>query len=361
MASTLYDFAYFGLWKALYYLRMVAMVPRNDSACPVSKKPASNGYKIQLGFDVKALASFIMRGRIQAIIFTVVCAGLSLLLSPLNLLTGAGIALVTLRKGVHEGLLVTGGAAVVLAGLAVLATQNATLSMIFLVSLSISVLPVMLLAWVLRSTLSLGYTLSVAAMLGIFAVLLMYVVVGDPIMWWQETMIVALEPALEQAKLSLGPAEIDQMIASIAGWMTGIVAAALITGFLTSLFIGRTWQALLYNPDGFKQEYHSLSLGNKLGIFTLLVALIAMVTSGTLASMSGDILWVLWVVYLFVGLAIVHRVVEVKSWSIAILVALYVGLIIPQVAMLVSLLGWADTRLNFRSRLGVSGNTGDKS
>jgi len=307
---------------------------------------------------VRALASFIMRGRMQATVFTVFCAGLSLILSPLNILTGAAIALVTLRKGIQEGAVVTVAAAVVSGGLALIATQNATLSLIFLASLSISVLPVMLLAWVLRSTLSLGYTLSVAAVMGTVGVLAVYAIVGDPVAWWQETMAVAFEPALAQAQLSLGRAEIDQMIASIANWMTGIVAAALITGFLTSLFVGRVWQAMLYNPDGFKQEYHSLSIGNRLGIFALLVALIAMITTGTLAKISGDILWVLWVVYLFVGIAIFHKVVTVKGWSKAILVALYVGMIIPQIAMLVSLLGWADTRFDFRSRLGVSGNTG---
>ena len=62
---------------------------------------------------MKALASFVMKGWPQATGVAVLCALLSPVLAPLSLVSGAVVALVTLRNGLVAGLQVAGAAGLV--------------------------------------------------------------------------------------------------------------------------------------------------------------------------------------------------------------------------------------------------------
>ena len=64
---------------------------------------------------MRALASFIMHGRVQAIGTVVSLALLSLIVSPLAIFTTAGVALVTLVHGYREGLVNLIAATVIIA------------------------------------------------------------------------------------------------------------------------------------------------------------------------------------------------------------------------------------------------------
>ena len=55
---------------------------------------------------MQALASFTMRGRSQAVLVAAVCALLSLIVPLVGLISSAAVALVTLRQGAVEGLIV---------------------------------------------------------------------------------------------------------------------------------------------------------------------------------------------------------------------------------------------------------------
>ena len=62
---------------------------------------------------MKALASFILRGPSQAILVAVGTAVLAMMLPPLSVISGAVVALVTLRAGIPGGIVMLGSAAFV--------------------------------------------------------------------------------------------------------------------------------------------------------------------------------------------------------------------------------------------------------
>ena len=69
---------------------------------------------------MKSLASFVLRGSVQAILVTVVMGVLAIIVPPLSILSGAAVALTTLRLGNRSGavvLLGSIGIVVVLAGI----------------------------------------------------------------------------------------------------------------------------------------------------------------------------------------------------------------------------------------------------
>ncbi|MGB5198881.1 MAG: hypothetical protein WBR56_03150, partial [Sedimenticolaceae bacterium] len=64
---------------------------------------------------MKAFASWVMKGRMQAVIAASVLAILALLVTPLGLISAAVIALTVLRQGWREGALVLGTSLAVVA------------------------------------------------------------------------------------------------------------------------------------------------------------------------------------------------------------------------------------------------------
>jgi len=84
---------------------------------------------------VKTLASFILRGPGQAILVAVGTAVLAMMLPPLSIISGAVVALVTLRSGVRAGGLVMLGSALFVALLAYLSLGNLLVGLVFLIVL----------------------------------------------------------------------------------------------------------------------------------------------------------------------------------------------------------------------------------
>src|SRR3569832_556219 len=69
---------------------------------------------LSIGEIMRGFAQYIMRGRVQAMLVAVAMAILSLVLPPMNYLSSAVIALVTLRRGWQEGLIIIVGASAVM-------------------------------------------------------------------------------------------------------------------------------------------------------------------------------------------------------------------------------------------------------
>ena len=66
---------------------------------------------------MKAFATWIMKGRMQAVVAATVLAVLALLVTPLALLSAAVVILTVLRQGWREGAIVVGSALSLIAGL----------------------------------------------------------------------------------------------------------------------------------------------------------------------------------------------------------------------------------------------------
>ena len=295
---------------------------------------------------MKALATFIMQGFPQAALVAASTALLSLLLPPFGLLSGAAIALFTLRRGVREGALLGGLATLGVGLLGALALGSPWLA---LGTLLVLWLPVWGLAALLRLSRSLSLTTMAAGLLGAFIVLSVYALVEDPVAGWMGLMTPFREVLVRDGVVEAQAA--GALFDAMARWMTGVFAAALVLQWLLGLFLGRWWQALLYNPGGFGAEFRELHLHRVLGIAGLALLLAIGFARG--AGLIADLLIVLMPLYLLQGLAVIHQVHRARGLGAAWLLGLYVLLVLflPHAELLVASLGLIDIWLDLRVRL----------
>lgn len=293
------------------------------------------------------LASFVMRGRSQAALVAAVAAVLSLLLPPILIIGGAAVALVTLRRGGGEGLL-----AIVLAGLGtavlaypVFATLTPAVGILLLFWL-----PLWLLAVILRGTVSLARTLQLSAVLGGLIVMGFYVVLDDPGGWWLGVLNEVFRPVLEEANLAIDETALNELMTTVAPLMPGLMAANLLISMLFGLLLGRWWQALLYNPGGFRDEFHQLRLGRQTAAIALGITGLALITA---IPLFANLALVLGVIYALQGVSLVHGVIGKAGLAWGWLAGFYVLLIIalPQMIALLCLMGIADAWVDFRARI----------
>ena len=210
---------------------------------------------------MRGLASFVMRGRGQATLVAASTAVLSALLPPVSWLSSGTVALVTLRKGNREGLLVVVGALIGAGVLSLLALGSPLPALSFALVLW---LPIVAMAAVLRATVDFGAALAASGVVGLLAVGVIHLLLGDPGPWWSAMLQPLVEPALQglDAKQAVLVREVFE---AASGYMTGLMVSAGLINLLLGLMIGRLWQAGLYNPGGFRREFHALRLPRSAG------------------------------------------------------------------------------------------------
>jgi hypothetical protein len=295
---------------------------------------------------MRSLAGFAMRGRSQAALVAAVSAVLSLVLPLVAVISSAVVALVTLRQGAREGLLVAGIAGLGSGVLAWLALGTPWPGLGFLAVLWA---PLWALALVLRVTRNLALTAQGAALIGLLILLSLHLATEDPAAYW----VGILEPL--RASLVEGgviaEAASQALIEGLSRWMTGAFAASLYVQFLLALLLGRWWQAMLYNPGGFGAEFRGLRLSPVLGYAAL--ALVGLRRWQPEATWGYELLVLILPLLLLQGLAVVHGIRHSLGAGLGWLVALYVLLVVamPYAEVLVSGLGLADLWLDVRGRV----------
>lgn len=303
---------------------------------------------------MKALAAYIMRGRLHAMLITMATAVLAMPLPFFSHLSGGIVVLVTLRNGFKDGLLMVAGAGLILGLMGLISSLDFQIVQTFILVMAFAVwLPSLLCATVLKVTRNLGHTVTLMAAISATIIVLMYLVLGDVASWWSEILTSILAPALLGPNSGLLASDVEAMVESLAGIMTGLFAAAMVITTMINLSFGRWMQALLYNPGGFRDEFQQLRLPNRVAMVSVVIALIGFITSGVMADMLHDLFLVLITIYAIVGFAIVHRIATIKSAHKAWLIGLYVFMIfaMPQVLAVLSMLGFVDTWLDFRARI----------
>lgn len=299
---------------------------------------------------MRLLANYILRGPMQAMLVIAVFAILSMLQPPLSwffgYISGGAVALVTLHVGLYQGLIATFGAAVGSAVIAYFVMQAPTLALLFALMIW---LPVWILAAVLRYSRSLAMALQVAGLIGIAVVIIVFLAVPDPVVVWLEA-LQQVKPQLLKA-YGIPEPDLDHLLELASRIMTGSTAAFLVLGLISSLIIGRAWQALLFNPGGFKDEFCQMRFTRMVGLSTL--GLLAVSLSSN-QPVIMNIIVVLGLTYVVVGLAVAHGLVAKLGGNPVWLVAVYVMLVIlpAQVMVLLGLFGLTDIWVDFRARFG---------
>lgn len=302
---------------------------------------------------MRFLAAYVLKGRMPAVLVTAVMAILALLLPPFSYLSGASVALVTLRLGLQAGLQICLLSTLAVTALMLLLQLPLQLGVVFLLVLW---LPVWALALSLRRTAAPARSIVMAMLFGAMLLLGFYLVNDNPTQWWLAMLSQLLEPMLQQ----IPEAELPQVQANmleLAEQMSGVMAAGMMASLLGCLLLGRWWQALQYNPGGFGDEFRRLRLGKRLASAALLLAaaqLLWQLGQGSASGLLRDLLALGQVAFALQGVAVCHAVVRLsrshKGWLVAmyLLLLLFMG----QAVLLLAMVGVLDNWFDFRSKFG---------
>jgi len=291
------------------------------------------------------MASFIMAGRKQAAFFILLTALLSLIIPPVGLFSGAAIALITLRISWQQGLIYSLLGSAVLATVTYLLKQDASLG--FLAGL-IGWLPIVFFAAVLAQTRSWQSTLQAILVVSAIGVLLFHAYQVDTVLFWQ-TSLEPFKPALTEA-YQLESNQIDELIQSMSKWMTGVFAAAVAVSAALALLLARHWQAMLYNPGGFGEEFRQLRVGKVSAIAMIVCIVLAILSNNIIAT---ELLIIAVGIFMLQGIALAHSIVNQRGMKPFWLVALYVLLFIllAQMIVLLAAFGIIDNFVDFRRKI----------
>ena len=249
-----------------------------------------------------SLARFILRGYSQAALIAASLAMLGLLMPPLAWLSGAAVALVTLVNGHRSGLLVTAIAGI---GTALLAALILSLPEVAAYYVLLVWLPVVLVALVLRQTVSLVMCLQVIAGISLLGIVILYALFPDFGEIWRPSLNKMAEELIAQSDGSLDIQQMQQVIDQIVHLLPGFFASSFMIGILISLYLGRWWQAVIYNPGGFGKEFRAINMGKAAALIALVIAVAASLSS---AAVFNAMLLVVFALYLNQGVAVLHAV-----------------------------------------------------
>ena len=278
---------------------------------------------------MRALAEFIMRGRMQATLVVVGSAALPLLFW----LSAAAGSLVLLRRGMNDAFGILIWALLPAVTWWVLGDPSILLIMV----------GTLLLAQVLRASGSWMRTLLASVVLGVVFALVLGATSGELIEALADAVRTALPQFIEQAKV---PAEqLAGLQDSLIPTLTGLLASSLQAACVLSLVLARYWQAALYNPGGFGREFRSVRLHPAVAL-ALLFGVLVTPTLGTQAAVLAPICTV---PLFFAGLALGHGLIEMKRLSSFWLIGLYIAVLL--LGNLICLLAVVDGLFDFRGRL----------
>jgi len=287
---------------------------------------------------MRALGQYIMRGPFQAATAIGALGIVSWFLVPLSyLLGGAPLGLVTLRRGEVIGLQVIAISFVFTAAIGIAAGFGPALPAGFALGVW---LPVWLCAAVLRRSESQALLVMAAGGIGMGLVAAMRLSVPDLDQWWHRWLVSWLDASVPADTAAQYRDFVDQ----VAPLFNGAMGAGLAMSLIIALLAARWWQSLLFNPGGFRDEFRRMALPRSLGLLLGAGVLLLFVTQGEGRLWLRDLLMVALFMYLFQGIAAVHRTVAIRGLSAAWLAAMY-GLLlaVPQMILFVACLGLADS------------------
>ncbi len=276
-----------------------------------------------------------MRGRAHA-------CGVALAGYFLPFLSPSTIGLVTLKKGLLEGCVVALWALLpILLGWFVSDLEAYRANRLLTLVASFSLLIAVLVAQILRITMSWQWSLIAVVVSSVVATLSLNYITPEGIEQLTPMVISLLSGGLN-AEIANDMIEQKLFVLSLLAW--GLVLTAVV-----SLVVSRWWQGLVFNPGGFVKEFHSLRLDARVGLATILVAIF-----GFFFYREHTLWFQLATVPLLVaGIALAHHIASALNLSATFLFFMYIGLLLfsPAFALILVCLGFIDSQWNLRTKL----------
>ena len=280
---------------------------------------------------MKGLAELVMRGRLQALLVVVAGSG-SLLFCWIS---AAALALVTLRKGAGAGVWLYMWALLPIGTLLYFVRDSGPLMLLS---------GTMVLALVLRTTVSLPLAVLAAVGVGVVTGLTMLLVFGaylEEVVVYFGEFLTSLEQQLSQG------GQVVELARPDAIQIAGMFGAGFATLSTLCLLLARYWQAALYNPGGFGTEFKALHY--PVGVTAALV--IAALLLGWLGMQYGAWAMLCLMPLSFAGLALIHARAQMRGRGTGWLTGFYIAwFIFDPVKLLVVIFAVADSWFNFRQR-----------
>ncbi|MBK6736630.1 MAG: hypothetical protein IPG64_01465 [Haliea sp.] len=280
---------------------------------------------------MKGLAELVMRGRLQALLVVVAGSG-SLLFCWIS---AAALALVTLRKGAGAGVWLYMWALLPVGTLLYFVRDSGPLMLLS---------GTMVLALVLRTTVSLPLAVLAAVGVGVVTGLTMLLVFGaylEEVVVYFGEFLASLEQQLSQG------GQVVELARPDAIQIAGMFGAGFATLSTLCLLLARYWQAALYNPGGFGTEFKALHY--PVGVTAALV--IAALLLGWLGMQYGAWAMLCLMPLSFAGLALIHARAQMRGRGTGWLTGFYIAwFIFDPVKLLVVIFAVADSWFNFRQR-----------
>lgn len=284
---------------------------------------------------MRALAEFIMRGRMQATLVVVGSAALPLLFW----LSAAAGSLVLLRRGLSDATGILAWALLPAIGWWYFGEPRTLLVLLGALGL----------ACVLRANPSWRRVLLFSIALGLVYGLVLRATFHEPIEAMAQELSKLLPQMLDGVHQQMSVDDQARLQSLIAPVLTGLLAALLQVVSLLSLMLGRFWQAALYNPGGFGSEFRELRFPPMLAML-LLVGMLLGPNLGVEMAMLTPLCSV---PLAFAGIALLHGLVAKGRLSKFWLVGLYITLLLfMQLTFpLLVVLAIVDSLFDFRGRL----------
>lgn len=289
-----------------------------------------------------------MQGGRQATAAIVALATLSFLIPPLVVVSVAAICLVTLRKGPTEASQVLIGSTV---GLALMGYLIVGTPLVAISYLLVMWLPAYIAALVLRETTSFNTALECLVLLGVIAVVGVYVSVDDPAQQWLVNIQAVAENLGQEQELPISKVELQESIQFWSKYMTGLVLAGSIVSVVVGLMLGRWWQGLLYNPGGFSDEFSQLRMPQRDAVIFGILMLAAFFLEGELAEIVWNIDIQALLLFIMVGVSVIRTIIVKSGKSPVMLLVFYIALFfVPHLMFPVVLVGLSDVWVDWRRR-----------
>jgi hypothetical protein len=270
-------------------------------------------------------------------------------------------ALVTLRKGVAEGAVMTAAATLPYVFSFMLASHDPNaLPIVLWTAVGVAVLSNVL-TWVFAALLYRQMTwsaiLQVAALVGVLVISVVHLVYPNVADWWSTQLTSYYTQAASMMSGVLknsANAPSDAQLETIKitkDYASGMVVAAVLLNAVMQLIVARWWQSLVFAPGMLRRELHNIRLSPLAGVlFALSLALSWMGNSVVL-----DVMPILYMLFGGAGLSVIHYfiglMVSPTRWFWIAL--LYVALIfaMPTSMVFVAMVALLDIWLDLRRKL----------
>ena len=249
------------------------------------------------------------------------------------------VALVTLRHGTAKGLNVFIWAVIPALGWW-LGLQDPT-ALVVLIS-TFAAAEVLRVSVSMRKTLLFGFGLSV--LVGVLTPILMPEAI--------EMLLTVTDELLKQLAEDSQLEVDDELKASFYSLLVASFAASFYAMSVGSLFLARSWQSALFNPGGWREEFHQLRMSS----MDMTVIVIAMLV-GPAIGLDGYLLVFSGLVPIMVcGFALVHGLIGKKNLGGQWMIGFYALVIIlfPTFLAIIALMALLDSAIDIRSKVQAS-------